>query len=178
LSLQKHSFLQRLPHQAGANKRARQMSAISSLLRSIPLLDGLSEYQLSAVSSIAERMTFVAGQELIKIHASADGAYYLIDGEVECLSHIDGEPSATRLPSGAVLLELAMLVDINASATCIARGPAKVLKIPRQAMQELMQTDVSMTEAILERLTKRLADMANTMREASEPFEEQERKTG
>jgi CRP-like cAMP-binding protein len=154
------------------------MSAISGLLQSIPLLGGLTEHQLSAVSSIAQRLTFAAGQELIKADAQADGAYFLIDGEVECLSQIDGEPSVTRIPSGAVLLELAMIVDINASATCVVRAPAKVLKIPRQAMHDLMQNDVSLTEAILERLTRRLADMADAMREASEPFEERDLKAG
>jgi len=154
------------------------MSAISSLLQSIPLLGGLTEHQLTAVSSIAERLSLTAGQELIRIDAPADGAYILIDGEVECLSRIDGEPSVTRLPSGAVLLELAMIVDIHASATCVVRAPAKALKIPRQAMHELMQNDVSLTEAILERLTSRLADMADAMREASEPFEERVLKVG
>lgn len=160
------------------------MNPISGLLQSIPLLSALSERQLEAVTRICERCTYEAEQPIVTAGEQAEAAYFLIDGQVDCLTKSDTPESpdemiSTAIPSGATLLELAMIVELDVSATCIARGSAKVLKIPRQAMHDLMQDDIALTDTVIETLTVRLREMADTMREASAPFaigpEEQKR---
>ena len=152
------------------------MTAIGGLLNTIPLLSMLSPLQLNAVAGICERCAFASGEEIVVAGAQADAAYYLMDGQVECLTvGPDGGKITTPIPSGAVLLELAMIVELNVSATCVARGAAKVLMIPRKPMHDLMQDDTALTDKIIEALTVRLRDMADTMREASQPFEELKR---
>lgn len=152
------------------------MAAFSPILRNIPLLSRMTQLQLDAVAAICERCGYEAGQRLVEAGTEADAAYYLIDGLVECDTE-DGEgvSSAAPIPPGGTLLELAMIVEIDVSATCTARGPAKVLRIPRERMLELMQNDPLLTDAVIEALTIRLQDMAETMREAGRPFEELKR---
>ena len=148
------------------------MTAISGLLKTIPLLSMLTPVQLSAVSAIAERCAFTPGETVVVAGAQADCAYYVLDGQIECVTtDQDGNTILTPIPSGAVLLELAMIVELDVSATCVARGPAKALRIPRHLMHDVMQDDIAMTDKIIEALTVRLRDMADTMREASLPFE-------
>lgn len=152
------------------------MAAISAILRNIPLLSRMTQQQLDTVAAISERCGFEAGQMLVEAGAEADAAYYLIDGLVECETEsAEGICNAAPIPPGGTLLELAMIVEIDVSATCTARGPAKVLKIPREKMHELMQSDPLLTDAVIEALTIRLKDMADTMREAGQPFEELQR---
>ena len=148
------------------------MTAISALLKTIPLLSRLSPAQLTSVATVCERHAFKAGDTIIAAGAEADAAFFLMDGHVECLvSGADSTPMATAIPSGATLLELAMIIELEASATCVARGSAKVLRIPRKEMHDLMQDDIALTDKVIETLTIRLKDMADTMREASEPFQ-------
>jgi len=148
------------------------MTAISSLLQTIPLLSTLSPAQLNVLADISERCTYASGEEIVAAGAVAEAAYFMMDDNTECLTKdADGEQISTPIPSGAVLLELGMIVELDVSATCVARGPAKVLKIPRQQVHDLMQEDIALTDKVIEALTVRLKDMGETMREASTPFE-------
>ena len=152
------------------------MTAIGGLLTTIPLLSMLSSLQLNAVADVCERCAYAPGEEIVVAGVQADAAYYLMDGQVDCLTvGPDGSKIATPIPPGAVLLELAMIVELDVSATCVARGAAKVLKIARKPMHDLMQDDIALTDKIIEALTLRLKDMADTMREASQPFEQLKR---
>lgn len=150
----------------------RLMTPFFKLLQNVPLLARLSAAQVEAVAAVCQRCSFASGGEIVREGAIADSAYVLIDGRVDCLSTVDGEPAETAVPVGATMLELAMIVDIEANATCIARGPVKILKIPRAALHELMEADITLRDAVIESLTLRLANMAETMREAGDMFDD------
>ena len=149
------------------------MAAIAALLSQIPLLSNLGPDQLSAVERICERCLFTAGQTVVREGEEADAAYFLIDGPIECITRSPtDETISTPIPSGATLLELALIVEIDVTATCIARGSAKVLRIPRKAMLCLMEEDAELTNDIIATLTARLHEMSETMREVSSVFED------
>lgn len=147
------------------------MNPISSLLQTIPLLRALSPSQLEQVAAICERCTYVEGDIVVKSGDPADAAYFLINGNVDCQTVDAGAMVSSPIPAGATLLELAMIIELDVSATCVARGPAKILKIPRSQMHDVMQENVALTDNVIETLTLRLEEMAQTMREASAPFE-------
>ena len=122
------------------------MTAIDGLLKSIPLLSRLTPPQLAAVAAVCQRCSFAPGENIVVAGMRANAAYYLMDGHVDCLTWgLDGDQLATPIPAGAVLLEMAMIVDLDVSATCVARAGAKVLKLPRVAMLEVMQNDPALT---------------------------------
>ena len=147
------------------------MNSLSALLHTIPLLSALSPAQLDRVAAICERCSFAADETVVKAGDQADAAFFIISGPVDCITSIGSETKSTAIPAGATVLELAMIVDLEVSATCIARGPARILKIPRNKMHDLMQEDIALTDTVIETLTRRLREMADTMREASAPFE-------
>lgn len=149
------------------------MTAIDGLLKSIPLLSLLTPPQLAAVAAVCERCAFAPGESIALAGTRADAAFYVMDGNVDCMTWgPDGEQIATPIPAGAVLLEMAMIVELEVNANCVARAAAKVLKLPRSAMHDVMQNDPALTDKMIEALTVRLRDMADAMREASQPFEE------
>lgn len=145
------------------------MAAIAGILQKIPLLGALEDAQIEKISAICERLMISPGEEVVVAGRQADAAYYLIDGHVDCVT---GANEEAPIPPGSVLLEMAMIVEIDINATCIARGHAKLLKIPRKEMHALMQEDILLTDGMIEALTLRLQDMADTMREASVPFQD------
>jgi len=147
------------------------MAAIAGLLRNIPLLSGLNETQLRAVEGIVKRRSFRSGDQIVGASQPASAAYYLIDGPVECEAE-GGQGESVLVPAGATVLELAMIVEIEANATCVARGSVKMLEISRAPLHALMEDEMGMTDAILESLTERLIDVAAAMREADDTFAE------
>lgn len=152
------------------------MTAISALLKTIPLLSRLTDAELSAVAAICERQAYKPGDIVIEAGDETDAAYFLMDGHVDCIVvGADGTQATTAIPSGAVVLELGMIIEIDASATCIARAGTKVLRIPRKEMHDVMQENIALTDKVIETLTIRLNDMAETMREASLPFQPEKR---
>lgn len=148
------------------------MTVFVNLLRDVPLLSQLDDAQLKRVATVCERASFSAGDNIIEAGSTADAAFVLIDGPVDCLSTISGETHAVRIPAGSTILELAMIVDIEASATCVARGATKALRLPRAPLQTLMENDTELTDAIITSLTIRLNEMADTMRAADKVFED------
>lgn len=154
------------------------MAAFSAPLRTIPLLSRLTEAQIDQVAGIVERVAFVAGDEIVRKGEQAEASFILIDGDVDCLTREADEDAeiATALPAGAILLELAMFVPIDVTATCIARGNTRMLRISRDKMLEMMERDVRLTDAVVEALTVRLRSMADIMREANTTFDD-DRKT-
>lgn len=151
------------------------MSAVSGLLQTIPILGQLTPEQLRSVAAISVRCTFDKGERLIRAGAQVDAAYYLIDGKVDCMTRVNGKWIGTPVPPCATLLELAMIVEVEASTTFTAQGPSKVLKLPRQGMHQLMQDDAALTAILIGTLTARLKDMADTMRDVGAPFIETKR---
>lgn len=154
------------------------MTAISALLKTIPLLARLSPAQLTKIETICERRAYQPGEVIVAGGDEADAAYLFLDGHVDCVvTEAGGAQTTTAIPSGATLLELGMIIEIDASATCIARAAAKVLRIPRKEMHDLMQEDIALTDKVIETLTIRLKEMADTMREASLPFGMEEKRS-
>jgi CRP-like cAMP-binding protein len=152
------------------------MTAISGILANVPLLSQLGPSELEVVGSVCERVSFKAGDEIIRENELADSAYYLISGDIDNLPSLsDGDAAPVRIPHGATLLELAMIVEIRASATCIARSTVRMLRIQRSGIRTLLADNPGITEAMTATLTTRLNEMATTMREASRPFDELKR---
>lgn len=146
------------------------MTAISGLLRNVPLLSGLSDDQLKSVAAIAERCLFKPGDMIIEWGIPTNAAFYLIDGAVETLPPAKSDLEVMPVLPGSTLLELAMIVEIEPSSAFVARGPVKMLKIGREPLAELLREDSVMNEALLTSLTTRLNEVAAAMREADETF--------
>lgn len=146
------------------------MTAISGLLRNVPLLSGLSDDQLKSVASIAERCLFKSGDVIIESGVATNAALYLIDGAVETLPPAESDAEVIPVVPGSTLLELAMIVEIEPSSTFLARGSVKMLKIGREPLEKLLRADSAMNETLLASLTARLNEVAAAMREADQTF--------
>jgi CRP-like cAMP-binding protein len=152
------------------------MTAISGILANIPILSQLPASELDAVGQVCERVSFKPGEQIVHEGGFADAAYYLISGEVDSLSKgLDGRVAPVRIPHGATLLELAMIIETGIHATCMARSTVRMLRIPRNGIHALLEETPALADMMAKTLTARLVEMAETMRAASQPFDELER---
>lgn len=143
------------------------LDALVKPLLALPIFDGLSPLQLTEIVRRAERIVFRPGDAIIAENQPGDAAIIVIAGN--CIRVDDnGDPArkspAEKIPEGAMIAELAMLVEIVHTTTVIAQGPVKALRLVRQRMAELMQEDPEIARHFSANITARLKLLANDLK--------------
>jgi signal transduction histidine kinase len=126
-------------------------------LRKSPLFQGLSDDELQKLMDMAEPVSLRAGDILIKQGEPGDSAYVVIEGDFEVqkqtgqsLIKID-----VRNP-GDVVGEMALLSRAPRNATLIAKTDGEVLRIPKEAFEQLLLSSTSAAMAVLHWVISRL----------------------
>jgi CRP-like cAMP-binding protein len=143
------------------------IDALVQPLLALPLFRGLTPLQLTEIVRRAERIIYRAGDELISENRSSEAAIVVISGN--CLRVDDtGDPSQKSrgeiVPEGAMIAELAMLIEIVHTTTIIAQGPVKALRLTRQKMLELLAEDPVLAQHFSACIISRLKLLANDLK--------------
>lgn len=128
---------------------------VKPLLR-LPLFQGLKPLQLTEIVRRAGRIVYKPGDVLIQEDQVGDCAIVIVAGEAVRVPHEGDTGPAESVPEGAMVAELAMLVETVHSATIVARTPIRALKISREDMHELMAEDPDLGEHMMNRIAGRL----------------------
>ena len=112
----------------------------ASLIRHVPLFDGLDTQSLDDVLRIFERVEFSAGDHLTRQGYPADCAYIVESGSADVVTALPGGGTATvaQLQPGAMLGEMALLESGMCSATVIAREAMVSYRITREGFRMLL----------------------------------------
>jgi len=105
---------------------ARALQASDRFVRSLPLFQGLSEFQLEALLSSCTLRRFQKEQVVLREGTKGDWLYLLQEGSVQCSSQ--GQILRV-LQAGALFGELAYLSNGRRTATVMALGPVLCLSI-------------------------------------------------
>lgn len=131
--------------------------SIYSLLRSLPLFDGLSRRQLSAVESILHRREYDPGEVLFHQGNPGVGMYIIQEGAVDILYEPTDDILA-ELTDGDFFGELALLNETPRSATAIARADSVLYGLFRPDLLDLLERDPSLGVQILLRMGRVLSE--------------------
>ncbi len=131
----------------------------------LPLFAGLKPLQLTEIVRRAGRIVYKPGDVLIEEDQVSDATIIVISGEA---ARISGEAPAEIVPEGAMIAELAMLVETVHSATVVAKTSVRALKISREDMHAQMADDPSLAEHMMERIANRLKQLASEIRAIDE----------
>jgi phosphoserine phosphatase RsbU/P len=97
-----------------------------------PLLGQLSEQDLQSLLSCSTLVTLAAGEPLVRQGAPSDSAYLLVEGEVDVLVETAyGSVHLAKVPSGAIVGEIGVFTDVSRTATVVASGPVRAVKLER-----------------------------------------------
>jgi CRP-like cAMP-binding protein len=139
------------------------IDALVKPLLSLPLFRDLNQRQLSEIAHQAERIVYRPGDTIVAEDQLAEAAILIVSGT--CVRRMDAG-NATReelLPEGALISELAMLVEVVHPATIIAKDQVKALRLPREKMHQLMQSDVELAERFSSHILKRLRSITQDL---------------
>lgn len=124
-----------------------------SLLRNIPLFDGLSRSQLSEIASVLHRREYAPDEVLFRQGNPGVGMYIIRSGAVDIVYEPTGDTLA-ELEDGDFLGELALLNESPRSATAIAREDAILYGLYRPDFLGLVEHDTDLGVQLLLRMSQ------------------------
>lgn len=144
------------------------IEALAKPFLNLPLFAGLRPLQLTEIVRSATRVIYNPGDVLIAEDQSGDAAIVIISGEAFRTSMaLTGEP-AELVGSGALVGEMAMLIETVHSSTVIARTVVRALKIARADLHEIMMQEPEIADHFVTKISARLSAMAAELRAIDE----------
>ena len=143
------------------------VDALVKPLLALPLFRDLTPLQLTEVVRRAERIIYRPGDALTLENQTSDAAIVIISGTCRRIDD-SGDPSQkTRgeiVPEGAMIAELAMVIELVHTTTIIAQGPVKALRLTRQKILDLMEEDPTLAQHFSACITSRLKLLAKDLK--------------
>ncbi len=140
--------------------------SVVARLRETPLFGGLDDGSLRALAERGEIADLAAGDMLIREGDQADAMFVVLDGELEVTKRSGrSEIPLARVGPGSLQGEIAALEGGRRLASVRAVTAAEVLKIPTEAIRELLAAGPDTAVAIIRTVVVRLRGMESALRE-------------
>lgn len=137
--------------------RRKDEETVHALLQNIPLFDGLSRKELSAIESILHRREYDPDEILFHQGNPGVGMYIIQEGMIDILYEPTGDTLA-ELTDGDFFGELALLNETPRSATAISRTDSVLYGLFRPDLLDLVERDPSLGVQILLRMGQVLSE--------------------
>jgi CRP-like cAMP-binding protein len=148
--------------------RSSDEEPVYTLLRDIPLFDGLSTGELSDVKAILHRREYTPEEVLFRQGNPGVGMYIIREGTIDILDETTGDTLA-ELSDGDFFGEMALLNETPRSATAMARTESVLYGLFRPDLLGLVERDPALGVQILLRMSRviseRLVHTNDTVRE-------------
>jgi CRP/FNR family transcriptional regulator, cyclic AMP receptor protein len=142
------------------------------LLRRFPFFGNLENSQLVAISIIAEEETFNSGEEIFQERNPAESLYLLEEGSIDLyFTVVDNfhpelrkEFSVGEINPGEPFGISALIEPYILTAAARVSSPSKVIKINASSLRSTMDTDPSLSCALMRKMAKAAIDRLNDTR--------------
>jgi signal transduction histidine kinase len=135
-------------------------------LRATPLFAELPENALELLCARAEPMTLQPGQTLIEEGSVGDSLFVVLRGELDVTKRSgEGDLPLARVGPGAIQGEMAAIEERPRTATVRAVDGAEVLRVPREALLDVLGSGPDAALAILRTVLGRLRSTESLLRQ-------------
>ena len=129
---------------------------LSNRLRAVPLFEGLTDHDLERLAASSETRDLAPGEALFDEGDPADRAFVIEEGEIEIIKWTGTRPTLLIVRrQSEVIGEMALLHESRRTASARARAEAKVIAIPRHAIDDLLEASPGALRALFEVLLNR-----------------------
>lgn len=130
----------------------------------IPLFYGLSEDRMARLVGRADHVTYQPGDNLIENGEFGDAAVLVVSGHATQINALSSAPTYEAIESGALVGEMAMLVETQHHLTVTADTEVHAVKFSRDMIQDEMGADPALADHFVQRIAERLHSLAAEMR--------------
>ena len=144
----------------------------ASILKKVPLFDGLTNAQLQKIAGIASERRFEGSAFIFKEGDVGQEMYVLLDGKVRISKQIPGagEEALAILEKGQYFGEMAVIEDSPRSADAIAHIPCSLWVIGREQLDQVMFTDKDLAYVLLWTFVRTLSERLRETNEKLRSF--------
>jgi CRP-like cAMP-binding protein len=139
------------------------------ILQKLPIFNGMDREHLSMIAFSSERLLFQRGEKLLVDGQLGHAAYVVLSGSAEIIEGHGDNRRIHLIGPGAMVGELAMLVEFTFSSTAIASEELEVLELPRKLIHRMMQQFPTIAEHFSMRIHGRLSKMVEDLRRFDRP---------
>ncbi|WP_116652476.1 cyclic nucleotide-binding domain-containing protein [Pelagibacterium sediminicola] len=128
----------------------------SGAFRALELFADFNDEQMRLLSFASEAVSLRMGEELFSAGAPANGAYVLVEGQLE----VSGEGAAEGfvIEPPAVVGEMGLMLARPRAQTVVARRASELLLVPREPFLKILRSDAALAESVANTLRGQLAD--------------------
>lgn len=137
--------------------RQNSQDTILSVLRRIPVFDGLDARDLLQIEKILHERTYRAEERIFLQGDPGLGMYIIIEGTVEIISE-PGHHILTVLHEGEFFGELALLDESPRTATSVAQSPSRLLCLVQSDLYDLIDRKPKLGVKILVQLARTIGE--------------------
>jgi cAMP-dependent protein kinase regulator len=122
-------------------RHAAKRQRYKSLLRQVPALEVLQEYEILLVADALQEVTPSPATEIVKQGDRGDEFFIILEGECRVWKQEEGEDvphEVAVLGTGAFFGELALIRDSPRAATVVAGSDCKLIKLDRANFHRLL----------------------------------------
>lgn len=115
---------------------------LQQFLNTLPAFQNFTPAYVGVLAGYMQVGQYPAGKIFIEQGQQGEAMYLLMDGAVEVkrVDEVSGLPEVRELRAGELFGLLSLIGDMPASATCVAKEPATVAALPREAFHRLFDT--------------------------------------
>jgi len=125
---------------------------VVSILKKIPVFQGLTAGELTSVAAIMHKREFNKGEVIMRQGSAGHGMYIIVDGSV-AISEDSAGKALAELHNGDFFGEMALLYKSPRMATATARTHCKVLSFFQTTLTKLASDSPALGSKIISRLT-------------------------
>ena len=127
------------------------------ILRRVPLFANIDPAKLKLIAFTSERLSFRAGQVLVRQGNAGDAAFILLEGVAEVVLDQGGqELIVAELKGNDIVGEMAILCDVPRTATIRAKTPVTTLKVTKDVFFRLIHDFPEIGVEVMRMLAHRL----------------------
>jgi signal transduction histidine kinase len=132
-------------------------------LRSVPLFSELSDSDLRRLCEGADTASLAAGELLFAEGDEGDRAFVVLEGEIEIVKASAGGEVLLALQTEGVVGEMALLENAPRNASVRARSETRLLAIPKERLDELLESSPSASRAFFAVMLARWRDTQSSL---------------
>ncbi|MEM6293639.1 MAG: cyclic nucleotide-binding domain-containing protein [Myxococcota bacterium] len=129
-------------------------------LRKVTLFEGLLPVHLRRIASLVHEVSYKRGDSVFRHGDEGDGLYLIVEGSIRISRSVSGmgEEALAVLAPGMYFGEMSIVDDDSPrSADAIANEPARLLRLPKDDLRDLMFVDRELAYELLWRFVRTLS---------------------